>query len=78
VLEDESPYPEVRSAVANTDDPTMPTSTIRAWVVGLFWAVLLPGVNQFFLFRYPAVYIDQVCENIFPTWFQAPFWGPNC
>ena len=24
LLEDESPYPEVRSAVANTDDPEMP------------------------------------------------------
>jgi hypothetical protein len=64
VLEDESPYPEVRSAVANTDDPTMPSSTIRAWVVGLIWAVLLPGVNQFFYFRYPSVTISQVCEKI--------------
>ncbi|KAH8110875.1 OPT oligopeptide transporter [Phellopilus nigrolimitatus] len=33
-LEDDSPYPEVRSAVANTDDPTMPVSTIRSWVIG--------------------------------------------
>jgi hypothetical protein len=62
VLEDESPYPEVRSAVANTDDPKMPSSTIRAWVVGLFWAVLLPGMNQFFYFRYPSVIIDKVCD----------------
>jgi hypothetical protein len=63
VLEDESPYPEVCSAVANTDDPTMPSSTFRAWVVGLIWAVLLPGVNQFFFFRYPAVSINQVRET---------------
>ena len=34
VAEDDSPYPEVRSAVANTDDPDMPTSTIRSWVLG--------------------------------------------
>ncbi|KAN0105098.1 OPT oligopeptide transporter domain containing protein [Russula decolorans] len=59
VLEDESPYPEVRSAVANTDDPTMPSSTFRAWVVGLIWAVLLPGMNQIFYFRFPAVGIGQ-------------------
>jgi hypothetical protein len=38
MLEDESPYPEVRSAVANTDNPTMPSSTFRAWVLGLIWA----------------------------------------
>lgn len=32
--EDDSPYPEVRSAVANTDDPSMPSSTIRSWTIG--------------------------------------------
>jgi hypothetical protein len=45
VLEDESPYPEVRAVVANTDDPTMPVSTFRAWIIGLIWAVLISGVN---------------------------------
>ncbi len=59
------PYPEVRSAVANTDDPTMPSSTFRAWVVGLIWAILIPGVNQFFFFRYPSVTITQVCKILF-------------
>ena len=64
-LEDESPYPEVRSAVANTDDPTMLSSTLRAWVVGLFWAALIPGLNELLLFRYPNVCVNQVCE-VFP------------
>jgi hypothetical protein len=59
-LEDESPYPEVRSAVSNTDDPSMPSSTFRAWVVGLIWAIIIPGVNQFFFFRYPSISISQV------------------
>lgn len=27
--EDDSPYPEVRSAVANADDPDMPAGTLR-------------------------------------------------
>jgi|SRR5579863_1770129 len=63
-LEDESPYPEVRSAVANTDDPTMPASNFRAWVVGLMWAVIIPGVNQFFFFRYPSVTITSVCPSV--------------
>jgi hypothetical protein len=70
---DESPYPEVRSAVANTDDPTMPSSTFRAWVVGLIWAVLISGVNQFFFFRYPFVTINQVCEKNSPRRFSLPF-----
>ena len=60
-LEDESPYPEVRSAVANTDDPTIPASTFRRWVFGLFWAIVIPGANQFFFFRYPDVNISQIC-----------------
>lgn len=44
--EEDSPYPEVRSAVANTDDHTMPVSTIRAWFMGMCLAVLIPGLNQ--------------------------------
>ena len=45
--DDDSPYPEVRSAVANTDDPDMPVGTFRAWVIGLLWSIILPGMNQF-------------------------------
>ena len=50
-FEDDSPYPEVRSAVSNTDDPEMPVNTFRAWVVGIIWAMIIPGVNQFFFVR---------------------------
>ena len=75
----ESPYPEVRSAVANFDDPEMPgesvepsslhqshsssdsVNTLRAWVIGLFWAIVLSGVNQLFFFRYPTVTVGGVC-----------------
>jgi hypothetical protein len=35
LVEDDSPYPEVRSAVANTDDPSIPASSLRAWVLGM-------------------------------------------
>jgi hypothetical protein len=38
----------------------MPVSTFRAWVIGLFWAIIVPGTNQFFYFRYPAVGISAV------------------
>lgn len=38
VVEEDSPYPEVRSAVANFDDPDMPVSTIRAWVSLIYCA----------------------------------------
>ncbi|KAA1477025.1 small oligopeptide transporter [Dentipellis sp. KUC8613] len=63
-LEDDSPYPEVRAAVANFDDPSMPVSTIRAWVIGLFWAILLPGINQFFHFRYPSILVSGLVAQL--------------
>ncbi|KAH9944677.1 OPT oligopeptide transporter [Amylocystis lapponica] len=59
VFEDDSPYPEVRSAVANTDDPDMPCNTLRVWVMGVIWAMIIPGMNQFFFFRYPSVSVGS-------------------
>jgi len=64
VLEDDSPYPEVRSAVANFDDPDMPASTLRAWILGVTWAVIIPGMNQFFYFRYPSVAIGSLVAQL--------------
>lgn len=64
VLEDDSPYPEVRSAVANTDDPEIPVNTIRSWVLGLIWAIIVPGLNQFFFFRYPSVTITGIVAQL--------------
>lgn len=58
--EDDSPYPEVRSAVSNADDPDMECGTLRAWVIGLILAALISGLNQFFYFRWPSVQIGSV------------------
>ncbi|KAJ8595082.1 OPT oligopeptide transporter [Rhizopogon salebrosus TDB-379] len=74
VLEDDSPYPEVRSAVANTDDPTIPVGTLRAWIMGFFWVIIIPGLNQFFFFRYPSVNITGIVAQLlsFP---MGRFWA---
>ena len=64
--EDESPYPEVRAAVSNTDDMEMPADTLRAWTIGIFWAIFIPGLNQFFHFRYPSVTIGSVRRPLPP------------
>ncbi|KAF8553156.1 small oligopeptide transporter [Imleria badia] len=63
-FDDDSPYPEVRSAVANTDDPSIPVMTLRTWVLGLAWAVIIPGVNQFLFFRYPSVPIVGIVAQL--------------
>ncbi|KAG2148954.1 OPT oligopeptide transporter [Suillus clintonianus] len=64
VLEDDSPYPEVRSAVSNTDDMSIPTSTLRAWAMGFFWVLIIPGLNQFYFFRYPSVNITGIVAQL--------------
>ncbi|OBZ72977.1 Sexual differentiation process protein isp4 [Grifola frondosa] len=77
VLEDDSPYPEVRSAVANTDDPSMPVNTLRAWTLGLIWAILLPGLNQFFFFRYPSVTVTGIVAQLL-TFPLGRAWARVC
>ncbi|KAL5513349.1 hypothetical protein ACEPAH_3748 [Sanghuangporus vaninii] len=68
VFEDDSPYPEVRSAVANIDDPDMPVSTIRSWTIGKFqsliFAIVISGLNQFFFFRFPSVFIGNLVAQL--------------
>ncbi|KAH7908750.1 OPT oligopeptide transporter [Hygrophoropsis aurantiaca] len=64
ILEDDSPYPEVRSAVSNTDDPSMPVSTIRSWTMGFMWAIIIPGLNQFFYLRYPSLQLTGVVGQL--------------
>ncbi|KAF7340477.1 Sexual differentiation process protein isp4 [Mycena venus] len=77
--DDESPYPEVRSAVSNTDDPDMPVTTVRTWVIGLVWAIIIPGLNQFFFFRYPGVTITAIVAQLlsFPCGRAAAAYIPN-
>ncbi|KAJ7318124.1 small oligopeptide transporter [Mycena albidolilacea] len=70
----DSPYPEVRSAVANFDDPEMPASTIRSWILGILFSILIPGMNQFFHFRYPSVVAQLIAFPIGSTWAR---WMPD-
>ena len=35
-------------------------NTFRAWFIGFVWSIILPGLNQFFFFRYPSVTITGV------------------
>lgn len=45
----------------------MPVSTLRAWVLGIIWAILIPGMNQFFYLRYPSVAIGSVSGTSLPA-----------
>ncbi len=45
-LEEDSPYPEVRAAVSNVDDPTMPVMTFRTWVLGMLFTIVIPVLTS--------------------------------
>ncbi|KAL7932662.1 OPT oligopeptide transporter domain-containing protein [Trichoderma chlorosporum] len=54
-----SPYAEVRSVVSPHDDPTMPCSTIRAWVLGILFSGGIAFINGFFGIRQPAITVTS-------------------
>ncbi|TAQ89934.1 hypothetical protein B7494_g1691 [Chlorociboria aeruginascens] len=75
-----SPYAEVRAVVDNTDDVNMPSSTIRAWVIGILFVVALAFINQLFSIRQPQITVTanvvqllcfpvaKIAEAILPDW----------
>ena len=58
MMEEDSPYPEVRASVSNIDDPDMPALTFRTWLLGLFFCIIATAANTFFHFRTPSPYIS--------------------
>ena len=57
LITNNSPYSEVRAVVDNHDDPSVPCSTIRAWIIGLGFSILLGFINQLFSIRQPSITI---------------------
>ncbi|KAF6826671.1 opt oligopeptide transporter [Colletotrichum plurivorum] len=55
LLTTNSPYAEVRAVVDPHDDPSLPVSTIRAWVIGLTFVVFIAFINQLFSVRQPSI-----------------------
>ncbi|KAI1100995.1 small oligopeptide transporter [Jackrogersella minutella] len=56
LVEDDSPYPEVRAAVRNYD-VDLPANTIRAWVIGLILCTVGSAVNMLFSLKNPTIQI---------------------
>ncbi|KAI0476484.1 small oligopeptide transporter [Xylariaceae sp. FL0804] len=54
LVEEDSPYPEVRAAVRNYD-VDLPANTVRAWVIGLVLCTVGSAVNMLFSLRNPSV-----------------------
>lgn len=58
LLLNDSPYPEVRAVVDNTDDISIPCSTFRAWFLGIFFSIIGTAINTLFSFRQPGIYVS--------------------
>ncbi|KAI2637584.1 small oligopeptide transporter [Hypomontagnella submonticulosa] len=56
LVEENSPYPEVRAAVRNYD-VELPANTIRAWVIGFILCTIGSAVNMLFSLRNPTIQI---------------------
>lgn len=79
-----SPYPEVRAAVPNTDDPSMPQSTPRMWVIGMVLVTACSGLNVLFSLHMPMFSIStffaamvawplgRIWDRCVPNW-RIPF-----
>lgn len=57
LMEDNSPYPEVRAVVRNYD-VDVPANTIRAWVIGLVLCTIGSGINMLFSLRNPSITVS--------------------
>ncbi|XP_028557152.1 oligopeptide transporter 5-like [Dendrobium catenatum] len=64
VEENNHPIEEVRLTVDPFDNPKLPASTFRAWLLGVSSCVLLSFINQFFAFRTNMLVISSVCIQI--------------
>lgn len=64
LITNNSPYAEVRSVVDNHDDPSLPVSTIRAWVIGTFFACCISFVNSFFDVRLPSITVISTVPQL--------------
>ncbi|CAG7944146.1 unnamed protein product [Penicillium nalgiovense] len=77
-LLENSPYPEVRSAVSNVDDGGS-VNTIRAWLIGLLFATIGSSLNMLFSMRQPYIVIPSYIAQVvaYPVGKAWEAWMPN-
>ncbi|RDW91085.1 hypothetical protein BP5796_02250 [Coleophoma crateriformis] len=70
---EDSPYPEVRAAVRNTDGEEV-ANTVRAWVLGMLSVTVASGLNMFLSMRSPAISFPSIVVQllVYPI---ALFWA---
>lgn len=71
LVTENSPYAEVRAVVDNTDDPTMPSFTLRVWLIGVIFSGIGAVVNQLFTLRQPPITITSEVAQLLACRFSA-------
>lgn len=64
LLEEDSPYAEVRVAVKPTDDIEMPINTVRAWVIGFITCTVVTACNVLLSLRRSPVTISPTVVQL--------------
>lgn len=64
LLTSNSPYSEVRAVVEPHDDPDLPCGTIRVYVIGLAFVILVAFINQLFSVRQPSIFIGSAVVQL--------------
>ncbi|KAH6896503.1 OPT family small oligopeptide transporter [Thelonectria olida] len=64
LIEEDSPYPEVRASVSPTDDPDMPINTIRAWTIGGVMCTIVAACNILLGLRYSPITIQSTVVQL--------------
>ncbi|KAJ4299954.1 hypothetical protein N0V90_005202 [Kalmusia sp. IMI 367209] len=79
LIKNDSPYPEVRAVVDNTDDPSMPCSTIRAWTIGIIYVSAGVLINQLFYIRQPSIVLEANVAQLlaYPAGKAWEAWMPS-
>ncbi|KAK4703366.1 hypothetical protein P7C70_g2848, partial [Phenoliferia sp. Uapishka_3] len=57
-------HSQVRAVIENTDDPSMPVNTFRAWFLGFIYVTVGTGINVFFSARYPGISVTTFCAQV--------------
>ncbi|ROV88351.1 hypothetical protein VSDG_09400 [Cytospora chrysosperma] len=64
LLEEDSPYAEVRASVKPFDDPDLPVNTIRAWCIGFITCTVVTACNVLLALRRAPVTISPVVVQL--------------
>lgn len=64
LIQDDSPYAEVRAAVPPTDDPDMPVDTLRAWMIGGVLCTVVAAINVLLQMRTTPISITSTVVQL--------------